>query len=41
MQDKYNGERGMRAILQFVKDHAALPFQLQGETVGGRPRAEL
>ncbi|KAJ1493720.1 hypothetical protein T484DRAFT_1767770 [Baffinella frigidus] len=40
-QDKYNGERGMRAIIQFVKDHAALPFQLQGETFGAKPRAEL
>ena len=38
----YNGERGLKATLQFVKDHAALQFgDAKGNKYGGKKRDEL
>jgi len=38
----YNDERGLKAVLQFVKDHAAIPFgDAKGNKYGGKKRDEL
>ena len=38
----FNGERGLRAVLEFVKDHAAIPFgDKSGNRYGGKRREEL